>query len=251
MSEAALQSCVKATDLELAAAEEEELASGSESDSDDDEPNPGIPTAAAAAGGLFGGAAAAADGAEDDKEGVALTPDHHGGSPEPGSLATFRGNSAAAIKQIRAPIEAFFKRRGSMSTSAAGGPSGSSADGGGDRRAALLAALQGGGSSSSGSSLQPGRYIVEVDSSGERGLCVVMMMCGAFIMAGVCIAWTGRTFHCSGPVLGFRGSSIAQFTQLHDVNLQLIRTPPKQSTSASIHTPSHLENCWSEQASAE
>jgi hypothetical protein len=186
MSEAALQSCVKATDLELAAAEEEELASGSESDSDDDEPNPGTPTAAAAAaGGVFGSAAAAADGAE-DKEGGALTPDHHGGSPEPGSLASFRGNSAAAIKQIRAPIEAFFKRRGSMSTSAAGGPSGSSADGGGDRRAALLAALQGGSSSSTGSSLQPGRYIVEVDSSGKWGLCVVMMS-GAF---------NGLTVHC-------------------------------------------------------
>lgn len=162
MSDAALQASVRDADLaELAAAEEEELASGSETDTDDDEP--GSPTAAAiAAVGIPGDKGG--DKGDTDEEaqapGAVTLPNKEqdaAGSPEPGGLASFRSGSAAAIKQIRAPLEALFKRRGASSFSDTGSAVGFEA-----RRAALLSCLQG-----NASSLQPGRYTVEVDSHGE------------------------------------------------------------------------------------
>lgn len=169
MGETALQSCVMASDLELAAAEEEELASGSEPDSDDEEQAVGTPTAAAAVAGSSAGLVPGAGVDADDEHSAATPTAGHepgqAGSPDTGGglSASLRGSSAAAIKQIRAPLEALFKdfkRRGSsgIATPSAG----SAAEAAGDRRAALLAALQGGTSS-----LHPGRYLVEVDNHGE------------------------------------------------------------------------------------
>lgn len=167
MSEAALLASVKDTDLELAAAEEEELASCSESETDDDEPD--SPPALTPAIGIPG---EKVDTDVSNDAAVAVTPPGRlhdtSGSPEVGGgLASFRSGSAAAaaaMKHIRAPLDALFKRRGS-------GAAGSFSDSGGAvgldaRRTALLAALQG-----NTSSLQPGRYSVEVDSHGEHGTC--------------------------------------------------------------------------------
>lgn len=80
---------------------------------------------------------------------------------------------ASAMKQIRAPLEALFKRRGSttpgsFTQSGVSGDAGSLSAGGGlppgldARRSALLASLQG-----SGGGLPAGKYVVEVDASGE------------------------------------------------------------------------------------
>jgi hypothetical protein len=103
------------------------------------------------------------------------------------------------MKQIRAPLEALFKRRGSTtpgsftqgvppaaavaasgegSTLSAGGalPAGLEA-----RRAALLATLQGGGGG-----LPAGKYVVEVDASGEfccEGGC-------AYVRSGKAPPWS-------------------------------------------------------------
>lgn len=172
MSDAALLATVKAADLELAAAEEDELDSGSESDTDEEEPS--SPTVAAiAAAGVHGD-----KGDTDEEAAGAVTPptkeQDSAGSPEiGGSLSGFRAGSAAAIKQIRAPLEALFKRRGfgTPSFSDSGAAVGLDA-----RRSALLAALQG-----NTSTLQPGRYVVEVDSHGEQH---VLNCCCA--LASVC-----------------------------------------------------------------
>lgn len=159
MTEAALVASVEDTDLELAAAEEEELASSSESDTDDEEP--GSPVA----GNNHATAGMLAEKGDTDEEvtGGAVTPptkDELNGSPETGGLHSLRSGGAAAIKQIRAPLEALFKRRGSsaasLSDAGAAGAVGLDA-----RRLALAAVLQG-----NSNSLQPGRYSVEIDNHG-------------------------------------------------------------------------------------
>eukprot|EP00878_Enallax_costatus_P003320 GHUV01003526.1.p1 GENE.GHUV01003526.1~~GHUV01003526.1.p1 ORF type:complete len:452 (+),score=177.06 GHUV01003526.1:970-2325(+) len=163
MSESALIASVKDTDLELAAAEEEELASGSESETDDDEPeSPLAATPAVAIPGDKG------DTDASDEASGAVTPPTRlhdtSGSPEVGGgLDRIRSSSAAAIKHIRAPLDALFKRRGSGAASFSDTGAAVGLD---TRRTALLAALQG-----NTSSLQPGRYQVEVDSHGVvRGI---------------------------------------------------------------------------------
>lgn len=165
MTDAALVSVVKAADLELVAAEEDELASGSESDSEDEDVS--TPTAAAVGHPAFGSSQ------RQDAEDLPSPPaEQQGGaavgaaSPEP----ALRG--ASAIKQLTAPLEALFKRRGSVLAGHNASDAGSVAavSGGGlaaghasdPTRAALLAALQTGSSS-----LHGGRYVVEVDSSGK------------------------------------------------------------------------------------
>eukprot|EP00879_Flechtneria_rotunda_P008431 GHRR01008832.1.p1 GENE.GHRR01008832.1~~GHRR01008832.1.p1 ORF type:complete len:397 (+),score=195.01 GHRR01008832.1:1423-2613(+) len=166
MSEATLVSCVKATDLELAAAEEEELDSGSEPDSEDDEP--GTPTTAAAGGapaGLLLGAAADAEDKEQPAGPAAAQPAEQGGIaalPEHLNLHlnSFRSGASAIKQQIKAPIEAFFKRRGSTGHAGDGvgvGLSGTMEA----RRTGLLTALQGGCGN-----LPAGRYIVEISDHG-------------------------------------------------------------------------------------
>lgn len=116
------------------------------------------------------GAAAAAVAAAAG-EAAAGSPDVHGSS--------FAMRGASAMKQIRAPLEALFKRRGSTTpgsftqgvppAAAGAGGEGSTLSAGGAlpagleaRRMALLATLQGGGGG-----LPAGKYVVEVDSSGE------------------------------------------------------------------------------------
>jgi len=92
------------------------------------------------------------------------SPDTHGGS--------FAMRGASAMKQIRAPLEALFKRRGSTApggmTRERDGEGGTTSGGGGlpsgldARRTALLATLHG-----SSGGLPAGKYVVEVDQSGE------------------------------------------------------------------------------------
>lgn len=116
---------------------------------------------------------------------AAGSPDTHGSS----SLAM---RSASAMKQIRAPLEALFKRRASTTPGVharEAGEGGSLSAGGGlpagldARRAALLATLQG-----AGGGLGAGKYVVEVDHSGEWGLCCRpgTLRCGALGVAGEC-----------------------------------------------------------------
>lgn len=95
------------------------------------------------------------------------------GSPDHSSSFAMRG--ASAMKQIRAPLEALFKRRGSTTPGGVVAPRERDGDQGATsssgvvlpagldaRRAALLASLQGGGGG-----LAAGKYVVEVDQSGE------------------------------------------------------------------------------------
>jgi hypothetical protein len=88
-----------------------------------------------------------------------------------GSTLAMRG--ASAMLQIRAPLEALFKRRGSTTpgsfTQPVHGVEGGSLSAGGGlpagldaRRSALLATLHG-----AGGGLPGGKYVVEVDSTGK------------------------------------------------------------------------------------
>lgn len=113
-----------------------------------------------------------------DEEPGTTAVDAAAGSPDThGSTLAMRG--ASAIKQIRAPLEALFKRRGSTTpgsfTQPVHGADGGSLSAGGGlpagldaRRSALLATLQG-----AGGGLPGGKYVVEVDSTGE---CAVLLL---------------------------------------------------------------------------
>lgn len=123
-----------------------------------------------------------------DEEVDPLTPNAHNGDydEEPGTALEAGGSpdihsnslamrSASAMKQIRAPLEALFKRRASTTPGVharerEAGEGGSLSAGGGlpagldGRRSALMASLQG-----SHGGLPAGKYLVEVDPSGEHG----------------------------------------------------------------------------------
>jgi hypothetical protein len=166
MTDASLVAVVKAADLELVAAEEDELASGSETDSEDEDVF--TPTAAAV------GHPAFANSQRQDMEDLPSPRITEQSSATAGAVSpepALRGPSG--LKHLTAPLEALFKRRGSVFAGNNGSEAGSVAgvSGGGvlaghgsdATRAALLAALQTGSSS-----LHSGRYVVEVDSSGEN-----------------------------------------------------------------------------------
>jgi hypothetical protein len=115
-----------------------------------------------------------------DEEPGATAVDTAAGSPDTlGSTLAMRG--ASAMKQIRAPLEALFKRRGSTTpgsfTQPVHGAEGGSLSAGGGlpagldaRRSALLATLQG-----AGGGLPGGKYVVEVDANGG---CAVWLHVG-------------------------------------------------------------------------
>jgi hypothetical protein len=87
------------------------------------------------------------------------------------------------MKQIRAPLEALFKRRGSTTPGGFArerdGGEGAGSFGGGlpagldARRSALLATLQGGSGG-----LPAGKYVVEVDQAGESMGPLACLLCG-------------------------------------------------------------------------
>ena len=117
---------------------------------------------------------AAANGAagdtDEDAPAAGVVMDAAGSPDAAGNSFAMRG--ASAMKQIRAPLEALFKRRGSTApgglTRERDGGEGAASGGGGlpggldARRAALLATLQGGSGG-----LPAGKYVVEVDQAGE------------------------------------------------------------------------------------
>lgn len=117
----------------------------------------------------------AAGDTDEEAQGAAATPsalDAAAGSPDTHSSSSLAMRGASAMKQIRAPLEALFKRRGSTApgtyTRERDGAEGAGSFGGGlppgldARRSALLATLQGGSGG-----LPAGKYVVEVDQAGE------------------------------------------------------------------------------------
>lgn len=138
----------------------------------------------------------AVNGAGSDEDAAGAAIDAAAGSPDAHGNNSFAMRGASAMKQIRAPLEALFKRRGSTtpggfarerddggSLSVTGSIGGALPGGLDARRGLLLASLQGGGS---GVGLPAGKYMVEVDASGECWL-------GCWCWVAVGLMMTGLT----------------------------------------------------------